>query len=70
MLVLLFTCYVTQVVHLELATDVNSNSVILASRRPISCRGIPRLFISNNFKTFKSVDFKRFCSAKGIVWSG
>ena len=66
--VLLFTCCVTRAVHLELTTDVNSNSVILALRRFISRRGIPRLFISDNFKTFKSVDVKRFCNTKEIVW--
>ena len=66
--VLLFTCCVTRVVHLGLTTDVNSNSVILALRRFISSRGIPRLFINDNFKTFKSVDVKRFCNAKEIVW--
>ena len=66
--VLLFTCCVTRAVHLELTTDVNSNSVILALRRFISRRGIPRLFISDNFKTFKSVDVKRFCNIKEIVW--
>ena len=66
--VLLFTCCVTRAVHLELTTNVNSNSVILALRRFISRRGIPRLFISDNFKTFKSVDVKRFCNTKEIVW--
>ena len=66
--ILLFTCCVTRAVHSELATDVNSNSVILALRRFISLRGIPRLFISDNFKTFKSVDVKRFCNTKEIVW--
>ena len=66
--VLLFTCCVTRAVHLELTTDVNSNSVILALRRFISRRGIPRLFISGNFKTFISVDVKRFCNTKEIVW--
>ena len=42
--------------------------MILALRRFISCRGIPRLFISNNFKTFESFDVKRFCSTKEVVW--
>ena len=60
--VLLFTCCVTRAVHLELTTGVNSNSVILVLRRLIWRRGIPRLFISNNFKTFKSVDVKRYCN--------
>ena len=66
--VLLFTSCVTQAVHLELTTNVNSNSMILALHRFISRRGIPRLFISDNFKTFKSVDVKRFCNIKEIVW--
>ena len=26
------------------------------------------MFIGNNFKTFKSVDVKRFCNTKEIVW--
>ena len=26
------------------------------------------MFISDNFKTFKSVDIKRFCNTKEIVW--
>ena len=66
--VLLLTCCVKRAVHLELTTDVNSSSVILALRRFISRREIPRLFISDNFKTFKSVDVKRFCNTKEIVW--
>ena len=67
--VLHFTCCVTRAVHLKLTTNVNSNSMILlALHRFISRRGIPRSFISNNFKTFKSVDVKRFCNTKEIVW--
>ena len=67
--VLQFTCCITRAVHLKLTTDVNSNSVILlALHRFISRRGMPRSFISNNFKTFKSVDVKRFCNTKEIVW--
>ena len=65
--VLLFTCCVTRAVHLELTNDVNSNSVILTLGRFISRLGILRLFISNNLKTFKSVDVKRFCNTKEIV---
>ena len=55
--VLLFTCCVTRAVHLELTTDVNSNSVILVLRRFISRRGIPHLFISDDFKTLMLKDF-------------
>ena len=66
--ILLFTCCVTRAVHLELTVDVNSQSVILALRRFIGRRGIPRLFVSDNFKSFKSTDVKSFCTKKGIHW--
>ena len=65
---LLFACCVTIAVHLELTTDAISNSVKLALRRCISRRGIPYLLISENFKTFKLVDVKRFCNTKEIAW--
>ena len=65
---LMFTCCITRAVHLELITDVNSNSVILALRWFISRWEIPLLFISDNFKTFKAVAVKRFCNTKEIVW--
>ena len=65
---LFFACCVTRVVHLELTTDAISNSVKLTLRRFISRRGIPYLLISENFKTFKLVDVKRFCNTKEIAW--
>ena len=65
--VLLFTRCVTRAVHLELSTDFNSNSVMLALCRFISRRGITRLFISDNFKSFKLVAVKIFCNTREIV---
>ena len=58
---LFFTCCVTRAVHLEVTVDVNSASVILALRRFIARRGMPRLLVSDNFKSFKSLDVKVFC---------
>ena len=65
---LFFTCCVTRAVHLEVTVDVNSASVILALRRFIARRGMPRLLVSDNFKSFKSLDVKNFCCKYGISW--
>ena len=40
----------------------------LALRRFVARRGIPRLFVSDNFKTFKSEEIKNFVSNLFINW--
>ena len=52
--ILLVTCAATRAVHLELAADQNQEYIQLAWRRFIARRGISRLFISDNFKSFKT----------------
>ena len=52
--VLLFKCVATRAVYLELTPDVGVHSLILAVQRFISRNGTPKLFISDNFKSFKS----------------
>ena len=64
--ILLFTCCVTRAVHLEVRVDVNSTSIILALRQFIARRGVPRLLMSHNFKSFKPLDIKFFCCKQGI----
>ena len=66
--ILLFTCCVTRAVHLEVRVDVNSTSIILALRQFIARRGVPRLLMSHNFKSFKLLDIKFFCCKQGISW--
>ena len=65
---LLTTCTSTRAVHLEVTSDVNANSLLLALRRFIARRGIPNMIISDNFKTFKSQSVKAFCKVNGIKW--
>ena len=62
----LFTCNVSRAIHLELTNDLGVEPLKLAIRRFISRRGIPSCFISDNFKTFKSMEIKRFISNLGI----
>ena len=66
---LLFSCATTRALHLKITQDVSANSVILALRRFMARRGNPRLFISDNFKSFKSLEVKKFLRKLRIKWS-
>ena len=66
--ILLFTCSVRRVIQYELKNDLGVEPFKLASCRFISRRGTPSYFISNNFKTFKSMEIKPFISNLGIKW--
>ena len=57
---LLFTCATTRALHLEITQDVSANTLTLTLRRFMARRGNPRLFISDNFKSFKSLEVKNF----------
>ena len=50
----LYTCASSCAVHLELVTSLTAESFLRCFRRFISRRGIPRLMVSDNAKTFKS----------------
>ena len=63
--VLLFTCCVTRAVHLM--TEFSSSNAKLALCRFISSEETPPLLISDDFKTFKLVDVKRYCNTKEIA---
>ena len=67
--ILLFTCAVKRAIHLEVTPDVCTRSLILALKRFISRRGIPKLFISDNFKTFKSVELKYMLRNHKVEWN-
>ena len=64
--ILLFTCSGSRTIHLELTNDLGVEPLKLAVGRFISRRGTPNCFISDNFKTFKSMEIKRFISNLGI----
>ena len=66
--VLPFTCSATRAVYLELTPDVGVHSLILAMRRFISRNRTPKLFISDNSKSFKSEDIKSYLRKVNINW--
>ncbi|KHJ76044.1 hypothetical protein OESDEN_24337, partial [Oesophagostomum dentatum] len=49
----LFTCLVTRLVHLEVATDLSAKSFIFTLKRFIARRGVPRKIISDNGTNFQ-----------------
>ena len=66
--ILLFTCATTRCVHLELVSGFHADTSLLCLKRFISRRGKPNLFISDNFKTFKSKEVKTFLLNRQIKW--
>ena len=51
----IFTCTTRRVIHLEIAGDLTTDSLILALRRFIACRGNVKHIRSDNGTTFKGV---------------
>ena len=54
----------TRAVHIEVRPVVGSYSLKLALIRFFSRRGISKLVISDNFKSFKSIEIKDFLRKK------
>ena len=54
--ILLFTCAVVRAIHLELTDSLALSDCILAIRRFASRRGLPKVFHSDNAKTFVGAD--------------
>ncbi|XP_054706547.1 uncharacterized protein LOC129216358 [Uloborus diversus] len=51
--IVLFTCAVTRSIHLELVSDMTTDSFLLALRRFLARRGNCKVIYSDNAKTFK-----------------
>ena len=64
---LLFTCATSRPVHLELTPDMKVPAFERAFRGFCSRRGVPDLIVSDNFKTFKSQEIKRFMVCRCVV---
>lgn len=54
--VVVFVCFVTKSVHLELVSDMTSQCFIATLKRFISRRGLPTTIHCDNAKTFKGAD--------------
>ncbi|EYC20167.1 hypothetical protein Y032_0022g485 [Ancylostoma ceylanicum] len=80
--VALFTCLVTRMVHLEVATDLSARSFLLVFKRFTARRGVPLKIISDNGTNFRlseailshedspsSSEFSLFLAKHSIQWN-
>ena len=76
---ILYTCYSTRAVHLDLVWDMTTETFLRSFRRFVARRGTPARIISDNAKTFKSVaasisntlespEVKKFLSDIHVEW--
>ena len=54
--------------HLDLVPALNVQSFIKSLKRFLARRGVNKLFVSDNAKTFKSQDVQQFVRSHGIEW--
>ena len=66
---MLFTCASSRAIHLELTPDMSIPSFIRVVKRFVSRRGMPDRVISDNFKTFNSVEIKNYFVKHGVKQS-
>ena len=66
--VALYTCASTSAVHLDLVPALDAQSFIKSLKRCLAHRGVNKLFVSDNAKTFKSQDIQQFVRNHGIEW--
>ena len=64
----LFTCATTRNVHLELTPSMDASDVIKALVRFLSRRGCIKMFVSDNFSSFKSDEVSKFLLLHNIDW--
>ena len=66
--ILIFACAPTGNTHLELVPTESSESLSLALRRPVARKSLPSTVISDNFKTFRAKEIKRFSLKLQTNW--
>ena len=66
--IVLFTCSTSRAIILELVEDSTSKNVINSIKKIILRRGYPKNIVSDNGKTFTSLENQSFCAGEGITW--
>ena len=64
--ILLLTCTSSRANYLELVHNMKAPAFIRAFKQFIARCGVPDIVISDNFKTFKSIQVKRFMTHNSI----
>ena len=64
--ILLLSCASSRAIHLELVPDMSIHGFLWGFKRFMARRGVPDLVISDNFKTFRSSEVKKFILLEGV----
>ena len=64
--ILLLTCASSRAIHLELVPDMSIHGFLRGFKGFMAQQGVPDLVISDNFKTFRSSEVKKFMLFQGI----
>ena len=67
--ILLLTCSTSGAIHLELVPDVSGPATVRGLRRFIGRKGTPHFVVSDNFKSFKSLELRQFLRSRSIDWN-
>lgn len=69
--VCLFTCLTVRAIHMEVVKDLSAEECVLAIRRFVAVRGLPKLFVSDNASQFKltaDVLTSNYCIQNNVRW--
>ena len=64
--ILLLTCASSRAIHLELVPDMKVPAFLRGFSRFSARRGIPSFIVHDNFKTFRSVEVKKYMLKRGV----
>ena len=62
------TCATSRMLHLELVPDLTTSAYLRSQRRFTARRGFPSMLVSDNGKTFKGCELKKYNAKHGISW--
>ena len=65
----LFTCATTRAIHLEIVTDLSTETFLLALRRFASRKSLPQIIVSDNGSTYLSAaeELKELLSSRNLI---
>jgi transposase InsO family protein len=66
--VVIYACMVTRAIHLDVVEEMSSDMFVLSLRRFVSIYGPPKLVVSDNGSSFKSLTVRRVAASLGIEW--
>ena len=62
------TCATSRMIHLELTPDLTTSAYLRSQRRFTARRGFPKMIVSDNGKTFRGSELRRYNAKQGIKW--